>query len=214
MTPKPYLTALGTTVAHTKQDPDLLTLASEKLQGPFQVGHTTRPRHNIQYVDSYQVDTAACLAHTGSMERSNQPRIEEAMRDGQFENLRGRGTPLDPTPDPHVLPEMQRANSPLKNNGLAPAWISERSAVLAAIGALHSKIQRAAIAYATALRNAKDRLAPEQIKADWQEQLSSLRADVGALSRRIELQNFNQPAAFLEIFKVRLEDDVAQALKN
>ena len=34
-------------------------------------------------------------------------RIEEAMRAGHFDNLRGKGKPLNPAPEPHVPPEMQ-----------------------------------------------------------------------------------------------------------
>ena len=63
-------------------------------------------------------------------------RIEEAMRDGHFDNLRGKGKPLNPAPDPHIPPDMQMANSLLKNNELVPAWISDRNAVLAAVEAI------------------------------------------------------------------------------
>lgn len=141
-------------------------------------------------------------------------RIEEAMRNGQFENLRGRGKPLGPAAEPYVPPEMQMANSLLKNNELVPAWISDRNAVLAAIDALRSKIQRAATDYSAALRNADGSLAREQVEARWQAQLSSLHAEVRALNRRIELQNFKQPVTFLEVFKVRLEEEVKQALQE
>lgn len=36
-------------------------------------------------------------------------RIEEAMRTGEFDNLRGKGKPLNLAPAPHVPPEMQMA---------------------------------------------------------------------------------------------------------
>ncbi len=135
-------------------------------------------------------------------------RIEEAMRDGQFDNLRGKGRPINPAPEPHIPPEMQMANSLLKNNELVPAWISDRNAVLAAVDTTRNKIRRAVADYSTALRSAETAAAREQVEARWQAQLSALREEVRALNRRIELQNFKQPVTFLEIYKLRLDDEV------
>ncbi len=140
-------------------------------------------------------------------------RIEEAMRGGQFDNLRGKGKPLNPAPEPHIPPEMQMANSLLKNNELVPAWISDRNAVLAAVDAMRSKIGRAVADYSTALRIAATDPDRAQVEARWQAQLTTLREEVRALNRRIELQNFKQPASFLEIYKVRLDDEV-KAMMN
>ena len=140
-------------------------------------------------------------------------RIEDAMRDGHFDNLRGKGKPLNPAPEPHIPPEMQMANSLLKNNELVPAWISDRNAVLAAVDAMRSKIGRAVADYSTALRIAATDPDRAQVEARWQAQLTTLREEVRALNRRIELQNFKQPASFLEIYKVRLDDEV-KAMMN
>ncbi|MCB9113740.1 MAG: DUF1992 domain-containing protein [Caldilinea sp.] len=139
-------------------------------------------------------------------------RIEEAMRDGHFDNLRGKGKPLNPAPDPHIPPDMQMANSLLKNNELVPAWISDRNAVLAAVEAMQGKIRRAAADYSVALRSAETAAAREQVETRWQAHLSTLREEVRALNRRIELQNFKQPVSFLEIYKVRLEDEVKRGM--
>lgn len=135
-------------------------------------------------------------------------RIEEAMRDGQFDNLRGKGKPLNPSPDPHIPPDMQMANSLLKNNELVPAWISDRNAVLAAVETMRAKIRRAVADYATARKSAATAQDRALVDTRWQAQLSALREEVRALNRRIELQNFKQPVSFLEIYKLRLDDEV------
>lgn len=140
-------------------------------------------------------------------------RIEEAMRDGQFDNLRGKGRPINPAPDPHIPPEMQMANSLLKNNELVPAWISDRNAVLAAVETTRNKIRRAAADYSVALRSAETAAARDQVEARWQAQLSALREEVRALNRRIELQNYKQPVSFLEIYKLRLDDEVKAVME-
>ena len=139
-------------------------------------------------------------------------RIEEAMRSGQFDNLRGKGKPLNPAPDPHIPPDMQMANSLLKNNELVPAWISDRNAVLAAVETMRAKIRRAAADYATAINNAASAQEREQVETRWQTYLVTLREEVRALNRRIELQNFKQPVSFLEIYKLRLDDEVRSVM--
>ena len=79
-------------------------------------------------------------------------RIEEAMRNGAFDNLRNKGKPLDTAPDPHVPPDMQMANSLLKNNDLSPAWISDRGAMLAAIERFREKLRTVAADFAQAAK--------------------------------------------------------------
>jgi hypothetical protein len=135
-------------------------------------------------------------------------RIEEAMREGKFDNLRGRGKPLNPAPEPHVPPDMQMANSLLKNSDLAPAWISDRAQTLAAIERFRNKLRAAFAEHNDALAAAKTAAAQALIERRWQAQLAAWQEEIRTLNRRIELQNFKQPVSFLEIVKLRLEDEI------
>ena len=131
-------------------------------------------------------------------------RIEEAMRAGEFDNLRNRGKPLDPQPDPFTPADMQMANALLKNNELVPAWISDRRELLAAIERFQARVQEGMATHRAALAAA----APEgraTLTKTWSAQLERWRQEAAALNRRIDAQNFRQPA-FLEILKVRVED--------
>lgn len=138
-------------------------------------------------------------------------RIEEAMREGKFDNLPGKGKPLDLTPQPYVPADMQMANSLLKNNGLAPAWIGERNQVLAEIERFRSKVRRAVTEYRVASAAARTDAAQAALEQRWQRQLLAWEEEIVALNRRIEIQNFKQPALFLEIFKLRLADEIKRA---
>ncbi|HZS44041.1 MAG TPA: DUF1992 domain-containing protein [Blastocatellia bacterium] len=53
-------------------------------------------------------------------------RIEEAMERGEFDNLPGKGQPLDLSEDPFEHPEMRMANRVLRNAGVAPPEVSLR----------------------------------------------------------------------------------------
>lgn len=138
-------------------------------------------------------------------------RIEEAMREGKFDNLPGKGKPLDLTPQPYVPADMQMANSLLKNNGLAPAWISERNQVLAEIERFRNKVRRTMMEHRTALAAARTNAAQAALEQRWQRHLRAWEEEITALNRRIEIQNFKQPALFLEIFKLRLADEIRRA---
>lgn len=135
-------------------------------------------------------------------------RIEEAMQEGKFDNLRGKGRPLNPAPEPYVPPDMQMANSLLKNNDLAPAWISDRAQVFAEIERFRSKLLVAFAERNDALAVAKTAADYALIERRWQVQFAAWQEETRTLNRRIDLQNFKQPVSFLEIVKLRLEDEV------
>ena len=138
-------------------------------------------------------------------------RIEDAMRDGHFDNLRGKGKPLDPAPEPHVPPDVQMANSLLRNNALTPAWIADRNAVLAEIERFRAKLRRVVTDFHVARETAGSEAARVVIEQHWQTQLAAWQAELHTLNRRIELQNFKQPVTFLEIVKLRLADELKRA---
>ena len=139
-------------------------------------------------------------------------RIEEAMRNGAFDNLRNKGKPLDASPDPHVPPDMQMANSLLKNNDLAPAWISDRGAILAAIERFREKLRTVAADFAQARAEATTPQRGQQLDQMWQAYVESWRAEAVELNKRILTQNLKQPVSFLEIFPLRLEDELKRVV--
>jgi len=65
-------------------------------------------------------------------------KIQEAMEEGVFENLAGRGQPLPLDDDPLEDPSLRMAHRLLRNNGFAPAWIEESKEIEAAIARLRA----------------------------------------------------------------------------
>lgn len=138
-------------------------------------------------------------------------RIEDAMHAGLFDNLRNKGKPLDPAPEPHVPPDMQMANSLLKNNNLTPAWIADRNAMLAEIERFRTRLRQVVMEFQTQREGARSSAAQAALEQRWQTQLATWQEEVSLLNRRIELQNFKQPVTFLEIVKLRLADEIKRA---
>jgi len=52
-------------------------------------------------------------------------KIREAMEEGAFDNLTGKGQPLNLEEDPFEDPSLRMAHRLLRNNGFAPAWVEE-----------------------------------------------------------------------------------------
>ena len=63
-------------------------------------------------------------------------KILEAMEEGAFDCLRGKGEPLDLREDPFEPASLRMAHRLLKNNGFAPRWIEESKDIDAEIGRL------------------------------------------------------------------------------
>lgn len=138
-------------------------------------------------------------------------RIEEAMRQGYFDNLPGQGKPLNLAKNPFVPEEMQMANKLLENNNLIPGWIGERKAVLAQIEQFRDKLAATTARYVYAFRTTNDVAFQAELRTHWRAQLEIWREDIRALNRRIETVNMQQPAAHLEIFKLILDEELTRA---
>lgn len=138
-------------------------------------------------------------------------RIEEAMQRGDFDNLRGKGKPLNVTPEPHVPPDMQMANSLLKNNNLSPGWISDRAGVLALIERFRTQLAEAVTDFAQARAEAATPQRLQQLDELWGRYVEAWRAEVVEINKRILTQNLKQPVTFLEIVPLRLEDELRRA---
>lgn len=138
-------------------------------------------------------------------------RIEEANRNGAFDNLRGKGKPLLIERNPFVPAEQQMANDLLKNNNLAPHWISERTAMLETIERFRQRFRTTAHHFHQLWQATPDVKTRQRLDESWQRQLSEWGEEIKELNRRITTINLQQPIARLEIFKVLLDEELTRA---
>lgn len=138
-------------------------------------------------------------------------RIEEAARQGYFDNLPGRGKPLENQRDPNVPEDQQMAHTLLRNNNLVPAWISERKSVLTAIDRLRARLA-ASVGYARQeSANVRDEAGRGRFNEAWARGQAEWQQEIAALNKRIVVLNLQQPADHLEVYQLRLEDELARA---
>ncbi len=146
------------------------------------------------------------------LREDRQSLIEEIIQEGQekglFDNLRGKGKPLNLQKNPYAV-DMELANELLKENDLPPAWILQRNKILAKIAKLRAEIERQwawhqrEIAVATANKG--------QLTLRWDDHCLRWIDDIAALNKGIESFNWKRPLDNLEIFKLNLDDELKRA---
>jgi DnaJ family protein C protein 28 len=138
-------------------------------------------------------------------------RIEEAIRRGEFDNLPGRGKPIDVQPDPFVPQDRQMAYRLLKNNDMAPGWITERKEVLKLKERFSQQLQTIAEEARAQWAAAQDEARREQVMNRWARWLVRWEGEIVEINRRIQTLNLKQPVTHLEVLKLRLDDELRRA---
>src|SRR6266850_2293588 len=112
-------------------------------------------------------------------------KIREAMAEGAFDNLEGKGRPLDLGEDPYENPSLRMAHRLLRNNGFAPAWIEEAKDLEKAIERVRRDVARAVAG---------------------QGSLDGLRGQIAEINRRILAHNLKTPSAQFHMRPVDADD--------
>ena len=119
-------------------------------------------------------------------------RIREAMEQGDFDDLPGKGQPVDTSENPFEDPELRMAHRLLRNAGFAPAWIEERKDIGAELETAITLLARAHRVYG---RGTPD---SDSAEASWQHCLAEFREKVTTLNKRIQAYNLKIPAAVFQ----------------
>jgi hypothetical protein len=69
-------------------------------------------------------------------------KIREAMAEGAFDNLKGKGKPLDLDENPFEDPSVRMGHRLLRNNGFAPTWVEEAKDLALAAGDAERELDR------------------------------------------------------------------------
>src|SRR6185295_14248532 len=116
-------------------------------------------------------------------------KIREAMEQGEFDDLPGKGQPVDTSENPFEDPELRMAHRMLRNAGFAPAWIEERKDIQAEFERTRQQLLRVR----TILQNAIGTDNESAARLRWEKALSLFRARGGDLNQRIKAWNLKVP---------------------
>lgn len=76
------------------------------------------------------------------LESLTERKLREAIENGEFDNLPGKGEPIDLKENPFEDPDLRTVHRLLRNAGFAPAWIEERKDIDAALEAASNVVSR------------------------------------------------------------------------
>ena len=131
--------------------------------------------------------------------------IQEGFEKGHFDNLPGKGKPLNLNKNPYAA-DTELANELLKENNLPPVWILQRNEILAKIAKLRSEIERQWTwhqrEFGVATNN-KDRLT-----ISWDDYCLKWIAEIVELNKSIDAFNLKRPFDNIEIFKLTIESEL------
>lgn len=136
-------------------------------------------------------------------------RIREGIEQGEFDNLAGKGQPIDLSENPFEEPDWRTAHRLLRNAGFAPAWIEERKDIEAEVEAARIKLIRAWNGF----QNARGTHNEGGATARWEKALASFRLGATQLNRRIVAWNLKVPAAGFQRKRVDAEREI-ERIKN
>jgi DnaJ homolog subfamily C member 28 len=132
--------------------------------------------------------------------------LREAIEAGEFDNLPGKGQPVDLSENPFEDPDLRVVHKLLREAGFAPAWIEEQKDIAATFEAGRQTLTRAWKIYRPG------GISPNEVA--WERNVAEFREKAAELNSRIRLYNLKVPSA---VFQRRLFDadkvieDITQA---
>jgi hypothetical protein len=140
--------------------------------------------------------------------------IRDAQERGEFDNLAGKGQPLDLTPNPFAQ-DREMAFKILKDAGYAPEWIELDRAIRAKLQGARkvlsrSREQREARLKELADHSGKWAVAERQrALASWQMAVASFKEEVEDINKEIADLNLKVPSPLLQRPKVGADREIA-----
>jgi len=133
-------------------------------------------------------------------------KIREAIEQGEFDDLPGKGQPIDTSVNPFEDPELRLAHRMLRNAGFAPSWIEERKDIDSEFETALNRMSRTW----TVLQNAIGAEHEPGARARWEKALTLFRKQAAELNRRITTWNLKVPAAGFQRSLIDIEKEISQ----
>jgi len=137
-------------------------------------------------------------------------KIREAMEQGEFDDLPGKGKPVDTSQNPFEDPELRLPHRMLRNARFAPSWPEERKDIDSEFDRARRQLSRVWIVLQHALGTDNEHGA----RARWEKALVSFRKQAGEFNRRITAWNLKVPAAGFQKRLIDIEREVRQAERS
>lgn len=136
------------------------------------------------------------------LESMTEKKLREAIERGDFDNLPGKGEPVDLQENPFEDPDLRVVHRLLRSAGFAPAWIEERKDIDAQFEFAKTKLTRAWSLFG------------KTSEYEWQRTVREFREQAAQLNERIKLYNLKAPAAVFHRRLIDAEEIIAAITKT
>ncbi len=140
--------------------------------------------------------------HTSTIDEQ----IRQAMEDGQFDNLPGKGEPINLSMNPHEDPAWRLAFQALRSSGYTLPWIDKRRQIEADFTAAKESLARAWKWYQDACVD--EGLSPDFVEPEWQRSRAVFHQKIEEINERIFSYNLDVPSDQFQRRKIDVENEI------
>lgn len=119
------------------------------------------------------------------LESLTEKKLREAIENGEFDNLPGKGAPIDLNENPFEDPDLRVVHRLLRKAGFAPAWIEERKDIDGELELARTRLSRAWALFGEQGKSFSE--------SEWRRSVKEFRENVGELNKRIDIYNLKAP---------------------
>lgn len=130
--------------------------------------------------------------------------IEDGRQRGLFDDLEGKGRPLD-LEGGKFEGSLSLANKLLKDNELRPPWLATRVDVQEKIDALRSAMRETWQRYEAAFRQSAGEGRRGSLTIGWDDACKRWEGEIKSINKLVDGYNLKRPSSSLEMFKLRLD---------
>jgi DnaJ homolog subfamily C member 28 len=116
--------------------------------------------------------------------------IRQAMDGGAFENLRGKGKPLNLEENPYLDKEWQLAYHLLKQNGFAPDFVEKRQAIEMQLAEARQSLIRTWAWRTNAINDNQDK---DWVESEWGKAIAKFEERIAEINTSIKNYNISIP---------------------
>lgn len=146
-----------------------------------------------------------------NLDRAIEKIIQNAIEDGAFENLRGKGKPLNLRENPLVAKEWRMAYSMLEQEGFALPWMEDRKEIEQELQQAQKMLRQTWDWRAAKL--AQGETGP-LVESEWRKAQARFSDVAAALNKRIERYNAQIPADIFYRLRINIEQEIAELSKT
>jgi DnaJ family protein C protein 28 len=137
--------------------------------------------------------------------------IDKAMQDGKFDDLPGKGKPLNLDENPFADPDWELAHHVLKSGGFTLPWIETRQQIEHDLEKARADLRQA---WEWRQSASPQKMTLAQVEQQWQQYLSAFREKVITLNKQIRDYNLEAPAERFHLLVLNTEKEIAAIISQ